>query len=1186
MIGTVLNQRFEITTELGHGGTGTVYFARDVALDREVAVKVLSQLNISEQGRAKLLQEAQATAKMNHPNIVAVYDVGETDESPYIVMEYVEGQNLHDAPPTEIAEIVDSAAQICLALDHAHSHGIVHRDLKPENVIIDAQRTAKLMDFGIARSMASRVTLDGEVIGTVFYLAPEIAQGKDYDGRADLYSLGVMLYELTTGELPFTIGDPVAVISQHLHASVVPPRTKNPEIPPRLDALIVQMMSKSPAERPGSASEAHAAFTKPSLLDPEAEEVEAIDVIRRIGQGRFVARERELESTKATWSKVLAGEGQTLLVSGEPGIGKTRLVKELATYAEVTGGEVHSGACYEERNAPYAAFAQIIRSALQTGSAAPTDFVLADLITIAPELRASFPEVPSNPQLEPDLEQRRMFESAVTFFKTLSGQSPLMLFLDNAQWADSGTLALLLHLSRRTRDQPILLAVNYRETQLDVTSPLNHTLIELNRARLSTELKLMRFNRAETRKQLAAIFADEITPEFLDGIFTATEGNPFFVEEVCKALVEDGQVFHTDVGWDRPGMEQIEIPRSIKAAVQSRVAKLPPAYQETLALAAVIGREFDFDTLSQASDLEDGLLIDALESADQAQLIEELKSDNGTSFSFLHTLVPSTLREVTPTLRRRKLHKRVAEAISVRSGDDYEALAYHFAAAGDNDRARQHYTLAGDRASAAYANQEAADYYSEALDLHPSEAERAELLSNLAEALFRLSRWEEAGDSWMQASEIHSASAEWPKFAFCFTRMARAASNAQDWHRALALCEQGLSQMRTQEETPEFAGLLHETARAHYFFDQRDLGEPLCKEALEMARRVNAKGVEAESRITLSLSLHKSTEETEGLLREAIEIAREEGLLSIEARARNALSLLLYYDIGDFRSSEKESSEISTIHRKRGDLGWELYSLCSTLSILSQMGELSEAAKLNERIEKLREGLDREASAFRSERLFGSSEYLYAQGRIEEAAKGYRALMRQPRNPYSDTDIFFAAQMLGYCLMALRKLDEAESVLSSVYEIPDRGFFWQRGLIGPQLSMVLAKQGKLQKSRSLLSDARETRPPERRTMWANLLHDWACACLEAADGSWEAAFRAYEQTVKGMQTSGAQLFAMEVVRDWAEAHLARDEPGDADRAHELLNTARDEYRAMGAERWVARVEDRLEEVGSDRQEAE
>jgi len=203
---------------------GTVYRAHDTLLNRAVAVKVLSETGLGTEGRARLLREAQAAAQLNHPNIVSVYDAGEADDQPFIVMELVEGESLYARWPLPPEAVLDVAAQICAALDHAHTHGIVHRDLKLENILITPEGTAKLTDFGLARSLASRLTSEGTLVGTVFYLAPELALGQPFDGRADLYALGVLLYELTTGRLPFTADDPLSVISQHLHAPVVPPR--------------------------------------------------------------------------------------------------------------------------------------------------------------------------------------------------------------------------------------------------------------------------------------------------------------------------------------------------------------------------------------------------------------------------------------------------------------------------------------------------------------------------------------------------------------------------------------------------------------------------------------------------------------------------------------------------------------------------------------------------------------------------------------------------------------------------------------------------------------------------------------------------------------------------------------------------------------------------------------------------
>jgi beta-lactam-binding protein with PASTA domain/predicted Ser/Thr protein kinase len=263
----VLGERYEIGGVLGRGGMAEVHRGRDLRLGREVAVKVLrSDLARDPSFQVRFRREAQASASLNHPAIVAVYDTGEdrtaTGATPYIVMEYVEGETLRDVlrreGPLPPERAMSLSADICGALDFSHRNGIVHRDVKPGNVMITPQGTVKVMDFGIARAVsdsAATMTSTAAVIGTAQYLSPEQARGESVDARSDVYSMGCLLYELVAGEPPFTGDSPVSVAYQHVREDPRVPSTINPGIPAELDAILLKAMSKNPANRYQSAAD-------------------------------------------------------------------------------------------------------------------------------------------------------------------------------------------------------------------------------------------------------------------------------------------------------------------------------------------------------------------------------------------------------------------------------------------------------------------------------------------------------------------------------------------------------------------------------------------------------------------------------------------------------------------------------------------------------------------------------------------------------------------------------------------------------------------------------------------------------------------------------------------------------------------------------------------------------------------
>ncbi|WP_116042884.1 Stk1 family PASTA domain-containing Ser/Thr kinase [Amycolatopsis palatopharyngis] len=263
----LLSNRYELGDTLGYGGMSEVHHGHDVRLGREVAIKILrADLARDPQFQERFRREAQNAAALNHPAIVAVYDTGETETEygplPYIVMEFVEGRTLRDIVKTEgpmsQKRAMEVMADVCAALDFSHRHGIVHRDVKPANVMITKNGAVKVMDFGIARAIhdgQSAMTQTAAVIGTAQYLSPEQARGESVDARSDVYAAGCVLYELVTGEPPFTGDSPVAVAYQHVREDPQAPSVANPAVSPELDAVVLKALAKGPANRYQSSAE-------------------------------------------------------------------------------------------------------------------------------------------------------------------------------------------------------------------------------------------------------------------------------------------------------------------------------------------------------------------------------------------------------------------------------------------------------------------------------------------------------------------------------------------------------------------------------------------------------------------------------------------------------------------------------------------------------------------------------------------------------------------------------------------------------------------------------------------------------------------------------------------------------------------------------------------------------------------
>ncbi|KKL24131.1 hypothetical protein LCGC14_2418430, partial [marine sediment metagenome] len=310
-------------------------------------------------------REAQAMGRLgDHPHIVTAFDIAEEHGEPLIVSQFMAGGGLdgliQQAPDHQltIEDAIRIGGEICEGLSHAHALGIVHRDLKPGNVWLTEDGTAKIGDFGLAVALdRSRLTVSGMMVGTVGYMPPEQALGRQADARSDLYSWGCVFYEMVTGRPPFTGEDTVAVISQHINTAPVAPSYHNSHVPRSLEALIMRLLAKAPEERPASASEVATELRRIRETASQVASVEqplvasGVVALQRVPWGRFVGRRDEMSQLKAALESVLSGRGSIVMLVGEPGIGKSRLA-ESSRFTRVCATPRCCGAAATRARAP------------------------------------------------------------------------------------------------------------------------------------------------------------------------------------------------------------------------------------------------------------------------------------------------------------------------------------------------------------------------------------------------------------------------------------------------------------------------------------------------------------------------------------------------------------------------------------------------------------------------------------------------------------------------------------------------------------------------------------------------------------------------------------------------------------------------------------------------------------------
>lgn len=716
--------RYSTIERLGKGGMGEVYVALDLALERKVAIKLLPMEVTGDKDRVRrFAHEAKAASALNHPNIVTIYGFGECEFGQYLVMELIAGQRLRSLEPKPLDPSLVTAigVQIARALEATHASGIIHRDLKPDNIMVRPDGLVKVVDFGVARLAGSisnstepTLTLPGTTLGTPEYMSPEQVRGEWLTSASDVFSLGIVLYELATGTHPFEADSKVGFMHSILSRQVIRPSRLNPSIPPWLESLLIRMLEKDPQSRCAAADIVQA------FNEKELEHASTVPSPPKAFR-RIAGRRKELAELNAALQGAAHGQSMMLCISGEAGQGKTTLIDEfLQDVSSRSKALVAVGRC-SERLAGAGAYLPVLEMLEGLMAGVDRESTAAVIKSIAPTWYRQL--VSTADATSPSPSQERLKREFLVLLQELSVRQPLLVFLDDVHWADVSTTDLLLYIGRQMDQLRLLLLTTFRSAELYSS---NHPFLQLHREmqmrQFSREIQLEFFSAAEIREYLDLHFPGHSFPdELAQQLAQRTEGNPLFVADLLRYMQEQEAIVVRDGCWNLTGPLTSLLkgmPNTVRSMVQRTMEQLGEEERRLLAAASVQGNDFESAVLADAIALDAVELEDKLEKLERKsgilRLIDEHELPDRTltlRYRFVHVLYRDHLYESVRPARRMLLSKAIGKALQhfygVQSGRIAAQLATLFDVAREFESSAAYYQTAAQNALRLFAGTEA-----------------------------------------------------------------------------------------------------------------------------------------------------------------------------------------------------------------------------------------------------------------------------------------------------------------------------------------------------------------------------------------------------------------------------------------------------------------------------------------------
>jgi eukaryotic-like serine/threonine-protein kinase len=1174
--------RYEVIELLGAGSQKRVYRARDRALDRDVAVAIIEKREKNASWISRFEREARATGRVGtHRNIVTIYDTWADGDRSSIVMELLPGGDLAamlrgaDDGRLDWQRATHIAEEICRALEHAHSLRVIHRDVKPENIWFAADGTAKLGDFGLALvGDLSRLSAEGTFVGTVAYLPPEQAVGQPCVTQSDIYSLGAVLYEMVTGRPPFVGEDAASVVSQQVSVSPLAPSVFNREVPRVLDELILELLAKRPEQRPDSAATVAGrlasiratAIAGVARAQPQRHE----DPLAPAG---FVGRRKELARLCSAFDKALSRQTALRVLVGEAGIGKSRTAAELASYAGLRGAGVFYGRCYEGRGAPaYWPWVQLLRSYAQASDRQALMSQLgsraAVIGQVVPTILEGLPALAPPPNVDPDQARFRFFDSVAEFIQRATAEQPLLLVIEDIQWADVPSLLLLEFLAHELRTERLLIAVTCRTTDIERAEPTAETLAKVSRESIYDRVVLQGMSENDVRELLISLGGRDVSPAFVRDIHRQTEGNPFFIEEMLRHLLDEGFIRREVGGWvgTRP-LASVGVPEEVRSVIARRLSRLSEPCRQVLTIGSVIGREFSLRAAAEASGRPHAEVLELIEQAVGASVLSKPHDRRGDQYTFSHALIRECLYEELSPLQRARLHRQAGEGLERLYGSNSDPhvteLARHFCEAmrdGNAAKAIDYSTRAAARANRLLAYEEATRHYERALEALSLETPRndekeARILLALGDTLWSAGETNTARDTFLRAAALARRLAD-PQL------LAAAALGAGGRYpglqigildeRLVDLLEEALAALEgtTAPPVPEIMARLAEALSFAPVFERR---QSLARTAIETARRHGDPFELAKvlQHAHLPLWAPENVEERLDMSSEMLALAQRTGSIGVNLAARGwrAVHLLEIGDIDEFRH------EVEDFSRVAGELHQPVYQyvahLRKTMYVLLE-ARFAEAEELASRTIALGERAQIETAA----QAFGAQIYQIrmAQGRLAELEPAVRGLVEQfPIVPGWRIALALTYTQMGRRAGARRELDGLLN--KGLDDIPrDLNFYCGLSLLANVAAYLEdVSCAKLLYDLLLPHAHRLVMASGTATLGSTSLF---LGVLANTLERWNDAEKHFQDAL-GMNTRiGAPLWIAHTAVEYAEMLLARDGSGDRAKAAEMLALSR------------------------------